>query len=204
MLSVVLPDAAVLVPRIRSNGSATLPMRHTMTVLPWLLPGLILSTLIGIAASRRIAQALRVDRAVAWALVVGFGLVLSATLTPLDGGFEFGVSGIGTCDMSRIGLAPFQELVHIGDTSLNVLLLIPLGLALGLMPGSRRRTVLVAVAIALPFVIEVTQMLLPVLGRGCQSADVSDNLTGLLVGFLIGTGVDLARRRVRDSSRHRL
>ena len=45
-----------------------------------------------------------------------------------------------------------------------------------------------AVAIASPFLIETTQLVLPILGRGCQSADVFDNLTGLLIGAVIGAG----------------
>lgn len=179
-------------------------MRHTATVLPWLLPGLIFSAVIGLAACRRVAHTLRTGRAVAWAVVVAFGLVLFATLTPLDGVFELGVSGIRTCDMTRIGFAPVEELVHIGDTSLNVLLFIPLGLTLGLIPGSRVKAIFMGVAIVLPFAIETIQLLLPVLGRGCQSSDVFDNLTGLLIGCLIGTGVGLIRTAVRGSGRHRL
>jgi hypothetical protein len=44
------------------------------------------------------------------------------------------------------------------------------------------------VAVLSPFAIETAQLLLPVLGRGCQSADVFDNLTGLVLGGLIGAG----------------
>ena len=179
-------------------------MRHTMTVLPWLLPGLILSILVGLAAGPRVGRALRTGWPVAWALVVGFGLVISATLTPLSGVFEFGVPGSGVCDMSRLGPAPIQELVHIGDTSLNVLLFIPLGVAIGLLPRSRLKAVIACVAIVLPFVIETIQLLLPVLGRGCESADVADNLTGLLVGWLTGAGLAFAGRVARDRGRHRL
>jgi hypothetical protein len=46
---------------------------------------------------------------------------------------------------------------------------------------------LTVAAIALPFAIETTQMVVPVIERGCQSADVFDNLTGLAVGLAIGT-----------------
>ncbi len=42
-------------------------------------------------------------------------------------------------------------------------------------------------AIALPFAIETIQLLLPVLDRACESADVVDNLTGLVIG--LGGGV---------------
>jgi len=65
----------------------------------------------------------------------------------------------------------------------------PFGLAIGLLARSRPKALLVIVAIALPFVIETTQLLVPALERGCQSADVIDNLTGLALGLLIGSGV---------------
>ena len=44
----------------------------------------------------------------------------------------------------------------------------------------------VVAAIALPFAIEATQLLVPLLGRGCESADVVDNLIGLAIGLAIG------------------
>ncbi len=157
-------------------------------VLPWLLPGLVLSAIVGLVAGRRVGRIFGASPAIGWGLVVGFGLVVSATLTPLRAGLDLGTSGIGTCDLSRIGIAPLGELVHLGDTSLNVLLFIPLGLAIGLVPGSRRRNILALVAVLSPVAIETTQLLLPILGRGCQSADVFDNLSGLVVGSVIGGG----------------
>ena len=73
-----------------------------------------------------------------------------------------------------------------------MLLFIPLGVAIGLVPGSRRKAVLTGLAVLLPIAIESAQLLLPILGRGCQSGDVFDNLTGLLLGWLIGTGARLS------------
>lgn len=157
-------------------------------VLPWLVPGLILSAIVGVIAGRRVGRAFGTSAAIGWGLIVGFGLVVSATLTPLRAGLDLGNTGIGTCDFSRMGIAPLGELLHIGDTSLNVLLFIPLGLAVGLLPGSRRRNILVLVAVLSPVAIEAAQLLLPILGRGCQSADVFDNLTGLVLGSVIGAG----------------
>jgi glycopeptide antibiotics resistance protein len=110
---------------------------------------------------------------------------VSAALTPLRGSFNFAAVG-GTCDLSRMGLAPLHELLHIDDTSLNILMFIPFGTAVGLLGRSRQMAVLIVVAIALPFVIELTQLLVPALERGCQSADVIDNLTGLALGLVFG------------------
>jgi glycopeptide antibiotics resistance protein len=160
-------------------------LRH---VLPWFLPGTALAAVVGLAAGRRLARALHTGYWVAVFLVIGLGMVIAATLTPLRGTFNPNAIG-GTCDLSRIGLAPLHDLLRFGDTSLNVALFIPLGAALGLVTRSRRKAILVIGAIALPFVIETTQLLVPALERGCQSADVFDNLTGLVIGLVIGTGV---------------
>jgi glycopeptide antibiotics resistance protein len=163
-----------------------------LNVLPWLLPGLILSALVGLVVGRRLGRALGASSAVGWVLVLGLGLIASATLTPLRSGLELDTTGIGTCDLSRFGIAPLQQLLRISDQSLNVLLFIPLGLAIGFVPGSRRKRVLAGLAVLSPIAIESAQWLLPILGRGCQSGDVFDNLTGLLLGWLIGTGARLS------------
>lgn len=157
-------------------------------VLPWLVPGLVASALVGLVVARRVGRYFRTSPSIGWGLVVGFGLVVAATLTPLRAGLDLGTTGIGTCDLSRIGIAPLRELFRLSDTSLNVLLFIPLGIAIGLVPASRRRNVLAAIAVVSPLVIESAQLVLPVLGRGCQSADVFDNLSGLVLGWLIGAG----------------
>ena len=165
-------------------------------VLPWLLPGIALSAAIGLLVGRRVGRVFRTTPAVGSALVLGFGLVISATLTPLRAGLDFDSTGVGTCDLSRMGLAPLRELLRIGDTSLNVLLFIPLGFAIGLIPRSPRMVGLALVAVVSPFVVEAAQLVLPILGRGCQSADVFDNLTGLVLGWLIGTGFAILSDRV--------
>lgn len=155
-------------------------------VLPWLIPGLVLSAIVGLVAGRRVGRVFGASPAIGWGLIVGFGLIVAATLTPLRAGLDLENPAIGTCDLSRIGIAPLRELLRIGDTSLNVLLFMPFGLAAGLVPGSRRRNILVLVAVLSPVAIEAAQLLLPILGRGCQSADVFDNVSGFVLGSIIG------------------
>ena len=169
-------------------------------VLPWLLPGIALSAVLGLLVGRRVGRVFRATPAFGWALILGFGLVVSATLTPLRAGFDFDTTGIGTCDLSRMGLAPLRELLRIGDTSLNVLLFMPLGFAIGLVPRSGRMFALAAVAVVSPVVIEAAQLVLPILGRSCQSADVIDNVTGLVLGWVIGTGFVLLSQSVSPSA----
>jgi glycopeptide antibiotics resistance protein len=154
--------------------------------VPWFLPGVGVSVVLGLLVGGRIGQALGVGRGSAGALIVSLGIILSATLTPLRGAIEIGATGSGVCDLSRMGLAPLGELFRFNDAGRNVLMFIPLGLSIGLFPRSRRTAAFVAAAIALPFVIETIQLLLPVLDRACESADVFDNLTGLVVGLAGG------------------
>lgn len=156
-------------------------------VLPWFLPGTAVSLLVGLLVAPWLASRLGCSRAIAVLLVVSLGMVLSATVTPLHGALEEDLLGVHGCDLRRIALAPLGALGTINDTSLNILLFIPLGAAIGAIPGSSRKLVLVVAAIALPFGIEILQLLVPVLGRGCQSADVVDNLTGLAIGMVVAT-----------------
>jgi len=160
-----------------------------MGVLPWFVPGVVLSMAIALFACRPIGKLLAIRRLVAWAILVAFGVIVSATLTPLRGALNFGAVGTGTCDLSRIGPAPIGQLLRLDDTSLNVALFIPLGIAIGLVKTLRPRAALIVASAALPFGIETIQLLAPILDRGCQSADVVDNLTGLLVGLGVGTGL---------------
>jgi VanZ like family len=168
-----------------------------MSAVPWFVPGTALSMAVALIASRAVAKAFGVPRPLAWAIVAAFGVIASATLTPLDGAPNLQAGGTGTCDLSRIGLAPVAQLLELNDTSLNVALFIPLGIAIGLARGSRAFAALVLASVALPFGIEATQLVAPILHRGCQSADVSDNLTGLVVGIVLGTGLSLVASRTR-------
>jgi glycopeptide antibiotics resistance protein len=82
--------------------------------------------------------------------------------------------------------APLDVYLRPGDIAFNVLLFIPLGLALGLLPPSKARVPLIVGALLLPAVIEATQLAARALDRACQSGDVVDNLTGLLIGLVVG------------------
>jgi hypothetical protein len=156
---------------------------------------------LALAAGDRVGRALGVRRAVAVALIVSFGIIVSATLTPLGGVVDVGAAGTGSCDVTRSGLPRLGELLAISDTSLNVLLFVPLGVCIAFIPRSRTRVLVVVAAIALPFAIEATQLLVPLLGRGCESADVVDNLIGLAIGLAIGLVAGWLLPGVRRSER---
>ena len=88
--------------------------------------------------------------------------------------------------MDHVGPPPLGLLRGLNDVSLNVALFVPLGFAIALLPRSRRSLAVLVAAIAFPFVIEATQALVTPLGRGCESADVVDNLLGLAAGLAAG------------------
>jgi VanZ family protein len=154
------------------------------------VPGVLASIVIGTAASGRVARALGTRQIVAWLLIVSIGLVLSATLTPVSE-FETSAAGVGVCDLTRIGPAPLEDLRSLNDTTLNIVLFLPLGVAVGLLQNSRRKVAIILAVAAMPFVIEGIQLVATSLHRGCESADVSDNLTGLIIGFAVGQGLRL-------------
>lgn len=142
-------------------------------------------TVLAVALSARVAAWLHARRHVAALLLFGFGLVISATLVPTAAALE-GVTSDGMCDTTRVGFASLQELTSVNFASLNVLLFVPLGLAVGLLPRNRAAAVVVVAAVSLTFVVETIQLLVPVFGRGCQTADMFDNLLGLAIGVVMG------------------
>jgi VanZ like family len=154
--------------------------------VPFFLPGFAISVFVGIAASGVLGRALGVRRALAWAIFVSLGIIAAATLTPRWQGLEFGAVGSSSCDLSRLGPAPLDELLRPTESLGNVLMFIPLGVTISLVPRSRRKAAIVIAAIALPFAIETIQLLVPALDRACESADVVDNLTGLAIGLAAG------------------
>jgi hypothetical protein len=150
-------------------------------------PGIAVSLAVSLMTCGYIGRALGIARVHGWALLMSLGVVLSATLTPSREAILFGAQGSGTCDLSRIGLASWWELSHLDDASLNILLFAPLGVSIALCPRSRAKVVVLACAFLLPVSIELIQLVAVALGRECQSADVVDNLTGLVLGLAGGS-----------------
>jgi glycopeptide antibiotics resistance protein len=83
--------------------------------------------------------------------------------------------------------AKWGEYLHVGDTSLNVLLFIPLGALIGILPRSSHRVPILIAAVVLSFAVEAFQLVVTPLGRACQSEDVFDDLLGLVVGLGLGS-----------------
>ena len=151
--------------------------------VPLFLPGFALWSLASIAISGRTARALDTSRPVALLLLVSLGFGLSATLSPTGEAMAGEALSGGTCDLTQMGLPPLSMLTRPNDVVLNIILFVPLGIALGLLPAVRRTFIIIALAFAVPLLIETLQLLLVDLGRGCESADVINNMLGIAVGI---------------------
>ena len=166
--------------------------------VPLFLPGVAASMLVAFAVARRVAARVGTSAAHGWLLVVSVGMILSATLSPQWAALVEGARGPAVCDFSRFWLASLHEYLRPGDTGGNVLMFVPLGVALAFVPRARGRVRLIVAAAVLPVAIETTQLMLGFLDRACQSADVVDNLLGLVIGLAAGAmlaaGSALTRR----------
>lgn len=167
-------------------------MTSITSTLPLLVPGSVVAAVLAVVLSGAVGRWLGVHRSVAFVLLVTVGVILAVTLSPQDlqGTHDFRIAG--SCDLSRMWPPSLSELQLETDAAANVLIFIPVGVAIGLAPWSRRKVGVLLAAIALPFAIEAVQFAVTPLGRACQSADVVDNLTGLLVGLVAGTIVLVA------------
>jgi hypothetical protein len=167
------------------------------TTLPWLLPVSAVALAVSVAASGVVGRWLRIHRLLAVLLVTSLGVVLAGTLSPLATPDVVPPGTPRTCDLTRTWLATPMDLAMGNDVVVNILMLMPLGFAIGAVPFSARKVALILAGIALPFVIEWLQLVVVVLGRGCQAADVVDNLTGLFIGLLAGVPFSLLQAPVR-------
>ncbi len=142
-------------------------------------------------ASGRVGAWLRIHRLLAAFLLFSLGIILVGTLTPIAADEMVPPELRDTCDFSRTSRATPADLACAGDVVINILMFIPLGFAIGTLSWTWRKVAVIVAAIALPFAIESVQLLVLQLGRGCQAADVVDNLTGLLIGVFAGIPVSL-------------
>jgi glycopeptide antibiotics resistance protein len=168
--------------------------------LPWLAPGSVVALVVSVLASGRVGAWLGIHRILAAFLLFSLGVIVAGTLSPLRGGGLLQPEAPRACDISRTWLATPLDLVTADDVVINILMFMPFGFALGAIPASWRKVVVILLAVALPFGIEGTQLLVGPLGRGCQSADVVDNLTGLVIGVVAGWPVSWWNPRSRRRS----
>jgi hypothetical protein len=148
----------------------------------WPAAALVLVFAAGLASP--VARLLRTSAWSAFALSASFGVILAATLTPSIAAFIPLYRPDG-CIRGQFEVPKFALLRYPNETSLNVAMFVPLGLACGLLRRWSGVAVSSVLAACLPFGIEVVQYEIPGLARVCSTADVAANLTGLAVGLAI-------------------
>jgi hypothetical protein len=168
-----------------------------------LAPGIAATLVVSLLASGAMGRWLRVRQSIAWALLFSLGVILSATLSPLDGAESDAPEAARTCDFARTWPASESDVLLGNDVALNIVMFLPFGCAIGIAPLSGRKVLVLVAAIALPFAIEGAQLLVTPLDRACQSADVVDNLTGLVIGLLPGSLIGLVPAIRRPLRRER-
>jgi glycopeptide antibiotics resistance protein len=161
-----------------------------VAAIPWFWP--VTAATVGVATffSRQVARSFGSTRLHAFVLLVSVGGIVALTLTPA------GDVGGHACRLPSSWPISLDDFVPPTDRGLNVVLFIPLGIALGLMPRSPLKAEAVFLAALAPLLIELTQSIAG-LGRTCEATDVVDNLTGLAVGYLIAGVVGVVLRRWR-------
>jgi hypothetical protein len=167
--------------------------------ITWFWPGVAVVLVMSWVLAPTVARLLRMDRRRAWLLLFTIGLVLAVEATPLRGPFGLDLTAQRPCDLGRRWFATLPEIAAMGDVTLDIVIYIPAGVAIALLPMTRRSAVAIAGVLALPGLIEVLQLVVPTLARGCQSGDAIDGLTGLGVGLGLGLVVRLLSRvLIRD------
>ena len=179
----------MLIAALTGHGS-TINLRDYI----WFWPGVVVTVVIAFVASGWLARTWQRPRAVAFGVVFSLGLIAAATLTPSRDALLFGIPGSGTCDLSGFRPPTLSDLRSLNDTSLNVLLFVPLGVTVGIAWATRRTLPLLAASVAFPFAIEAIQSVATPLGRSCQGVDVANNLTGLVAGLAVAAMVAIGAR----------
>jgi len=161
------------------------------TVVPLLLLAAAAAWWLSGPAGRRLGLARPAAAALLLACLCPVALTLGPQL-PLELG-----SGRGCVSYVR----PYRWWGQGGEEVANALLLVPVGVLAPLLLRARHAVPLLVVAAGFPWAVELTQYLLPWLGRECDLTDVFLNCAGLLVGLLVGLGAGLALLLRRGAAR---
>jgi hypothetical protein len=153
--------------------------------LPDFWPAILVALALAAALAVPLGRLLTMPAWVVLTLLGSLGLIAAATLTPapmsyLPAGHD------STCLTAPLTLPSLLELSSVNETSLNVALFVPLGVACTLLPRLRGVVAVIPFAAAVSPAVELIQYLLPRLERVCSSADLTTNVVGLTIGLLVG------------------
>jgi hypothetical protein len=165
--------------------------------ITWFWPGVAVALVVSRVTAVPVARVLRIDRRLAWFLLFTVGLVLAAEATPLRGPFGLDLTVQRPCDLSRRWFATIAEITAMRDVTVDIALFVPAGLAIAFLPRTWRATLALAGVLVLPGLIELFQLVVPALARGCESGDAIDGLTGLGIGLALGLVARVGRWALR-------
>ena len=149
---------------------------------PFALPGIVLAMVMALVLMQPASRALGVAPWQSFLLLFSTGAVLAMTLTP------------GTSRSWH--RTPVSEV----EVVLNVLMFVPIGFVLALIPNARVRWLLGAIAVLTPFGIEAVQDLVPILNRYPRWIDVATNVAGVFLGIGLAAVLGRVRSRRRSSA----
>ena len=173
------------------------PILELIGNAPLLVPGVAIAVIVGVWLAPAVATRTGLSPLLAGALVFMVVAIVAITLTPARGPGTFGRSVCGD-------LFPVPRLWQLASLSsehgLNVVLFVPLGVLIGLIPRVRPFAIVALGALAMPLVIEFIQYSVPRLDRICQTWDALENLIGLAIGLGLGLVIAFARRSARRAA----
>jgi hypothetical protein len=177
-------------------------MSQLLCAMPLFWPGALLSTVAAGVCAPRVARRLGIGPVSSYCLVLALGGIAVANLltdvTPDPGGDRHR-GGAGFAGGWR--LPGPADLAGLDQRSVNVLLFVPLGVAVVRARPVRRALCLAGAAAAVPFAIEWVQYEVVWLLRAARAQDVVDSLCGLLLGLALGAVRLPVRRRASSPTR---
>lgn len=151
---------------------------------PWARTGLMIAAIVAVLLCFPVSRLLKSNVFVVAGLLFAWGAVAAFTLTPIPENIAITQGCI--YDIFRPSRADLTEPT---DISMNMLMLLPVGVLLTwLRPWWAVMGAIVA-GIATPFVVEYTQRVVVELGRQCSFYDIATNLLGLGVGIVLGFAI---------------
>lgn len=171
-----------------------------MSTLPLLVPTFAVGVVLAFVLRGRVSRALAMPGWAAWLLVASLGLVVALTLTPQRWGtpaatvFAAFDGAAGEPVGTPLWRWPWQWW-PVDARTWNVLLFVPLGVAVAFVGRRGVRWVLVAGLLAAPLAIEGVQYAVAWLVRDPQWQDVVDNVTGAVLGLALGALLRATLRR---------
>jgi len=157
--------------------------------LPWLpttlhnfLPNLALTLVISALMAVLVAPVLHLPRwrLALWTVAVSVPLAYTWSATAAS----------PLTDFCATGVTPWLDwnLVTRREVIANLLLFLPAGFAVAVLPQARWLPALLA-TLAAPVVVELVQAVHKPLNRACEFGDIINNISGAILGFALGSAV---------------